>query len=163
MSSPAPLTPLPTEGRLAGIDFGTVRIGVAVTDRRQTLASPLDNYTRRDPASDLKYFQQMAEQERLVAWVVGLPVHGDGNESNLSIAARKFGESLAQATSLPVVYYDERFTSVEAEQWLGTAKLTSKQRKQRRDMLAAQIMLSAFLESRAKGADKPQPLDDRDR
>jgi putative holliday junction resolvase len=151
---------LPHEGRLAGIDFGTVRIGVAVTDRRQTLASPLDNYTRRDAAADLKYFEQLAAQEQIVGWVVGLPVHSDGRESKLSQAARKFGDVLAAATGQPVAFFDERFTSVEADQFLGAAKLSAKQRKERRDMLAAQIMLSAYLESRAAGHQPPQALDD---
>jgi putative holliday junction resolvase len=137
----------PAAGRLAGIDYGTVRIGVAVTDPEQRIASPLDNYTRRGEQADAAYFRQLATEERLVGFVVGLPVHLDGRESQKSIEARKFGEWLERITQVPVTFFDERFTSVEAEQLLGAAEFTKKQRKARLDKLAAQILLTAYLEA----------------
>lgn len=146
-------------GRLAGIDYGSVRIGIAVTDARQTLASPYENYARRGPNADARFFQSLVTDEKIVGFVVGLPVHLDGNESQKSQEARRFGEWLAATTGVSVVYFDERFTTAEADQFLGTAKLTKKQRQARRDKLAAQIMLSAYLESSSRG--RPQPLDDR--
>jgi putative Holliday junction resolvase len=145
-------------GRLAGIDYGTVRIGVGVTDARRTLASPYEIYRRRDLAADALYFQNLAATERIAAFVVGLPVHLDGRESQKSREARQFGQWLAETTGLPVVYFDERFTTAEADQFLGAAKLTKKQRAARRDKLAAQILLSAYLESTGTG--EPGPLDD---
>lgn len=151
-------------GRLAGIDYGTVRIGVAVTDARRTLASPCDNYTRRGADADAKYFRSFAQQERIVGFVVGLPVHLDGRESQKSHEAKQFGDWLTATTGLPVAYFDERFTTAEADQFLGAAKLTKKQRTARRDKLAAQIMLTAYLESSSRESSspgEPQPLDDR--
>ena len=62
-------------GRLAGIDYGTVRIGIAVTDPEQRLASPLANYTRRGEAADAAYFKRLVADERIVRFVVGLPIH----------------------------------------------------------------------------------------
>ncbi len=147
-------------GRLAGIDYGTVRIGIAVSDARQTLASPFENYTRRSLQADAEYFRRLAHDEQVVEFVVGLPVHLSGRESQKSIEARAFGQWLAAQTGLPVAYFDERFTSSEAEQFLGAAELTKKQRKARLDKLAAQIMLTAYLESRARGSDEPRALDD---
>lgn len=138
---------LPREGRLAGIDYGTVRVGISISDPRQSLSSPLENYTRRDKTADAARFRRLAEEERIVGWVVGLPVYASGDESAKSREARAYGEWLAEVTGLPVAYYDERYTSYEAEQWLGMAKMTSKQRKARRDMLAAQILLANYLES----------------
>lgn len=152
-----------SSGRLAGIDFGTVRIGIAVTDARRTLASPCENYTRRGPEADAQYFRSFATEERIVGFVVGLPVHLDGRESQKSQEAKRFGEWLAATTGLPVVYFDERFTTAEADQFLGAAKLTKKQRQARRDKLAAQIMLAAYLESSGQESSstaEPQPLDD---
>jgi putative Holliday junction resolvase len=146
-------------GRLAGIDFGTVRIGVALTDSRRTLASPYENYRRGDARADAAYFKRLVAEERPVGFVVGLPVHLSGEESQKSIQAREFGAWLSQTTGLPVEYFDERFTSSEAEQFLGAAKLTKKQRKARLDMLAAQIMLTAYLESSTRGRSEPGPLD----
>ena len=83
--------------------------------------------------------------------MVGLPVHLDGRESQKSAEARAFGDWLNVVTNVPVEFFDERFTTVEAEHLLGAADLTSKQRKSRRDQLAAQIMLTAYLESRRSG------------
>ena len=148
---PAPPDSFPCTGRLAGIDYGTVRIGVAVTDPEQRFASPLTNYTRRDQAADAAWLVQLATEERLVAFVVGLPVHTDGNESQKSIEARQFGKWLVELTSLPVRYFDERYTSTQAEALLQEAGFTSKRRKERLDKLAAQLMLTAYLESSRVG------------
>jgi putative Holliday junction resolvase len=147
-------------GRLAGIDYGSVRIGIAVTDRRQTLASPFENYTRRGPVLDAEYFQRLAREEEIVQFVVGLPIHLDGRESQKSIEAREFGEWLKKSTGVPVDYFDERFTSVQAQQLLLGAALSKKRRKARLDMLAAQILLTAYLESRSRGTEPPRGLDD---
>ena len=133
--------------RIAGIDFGTVRIGVAVADTETRIASPVDNYTRRGEALDATYFQRLAKEERLARFVVGLPVHLDGRESQKSAQAREFGQWLGSITGLPVDFFDERFTSSEAEQALLSAGFTKKQRRERLDKLAAQIMLTAYLEA----------------
>jgi putative Holliday junction resolvase len=138
---------LPRFGRLAGIDFGTVRIGVAITDPDQRLASPLENYTRRHAPADAIWFKQLVEQERIAGFVVGLPVHTSGEESQKSVQARAFGKWLGELTGLPVRYFDERYTSVHAEQLLLEAEFTKKRRKERLDKLAAQILLAAYLES----------------
>ena len=136
-------------GRIAGIDFGTVRIGIALSDVNQSIASPYENYTRRSEPLDRERFRQLASEEQIVRFVVGLPVHLDGHESAKSIEARTFGQWLAEATQVEVVYFDERFTTYEAEQFLAGARLTKKQRKARLDKLAAQVMLTAYLESAA--------------
>jgi putative Holliday junction resolvase len=145
--------------RIAGIDYGTVRIGVAIADTETRIASPLDNYTRRSEAADAEYFKRLANDEHLSKFVVGLPVHLDGRESQKSQEARKFGEWLQSITNLPVEFFDERFTSAEAEQHLTNVGLTKNQRKARLDKLAAQIMLTAYLEPGARSASEPQALD----
>ncbi|MFZ1935656.1 MAG: Holliday junction resolvase RuvX [Thermoguttaceae bacterium] len=139
-------------GRVAGIDYGTVRIGIAVSNPERTIASPLENYTRRSVERDAERFRRLVADERIVLFVVGLPIHLDGGESEKSVEARQFGQWLAETTGVPVEFFDERFTSHEAEQFLLTADMTRKRRKRRMDMLAAQIMLSAYLEVR--GAEK---------
>ena len=137
--------------RIAGIDFGTVRIGVALADTEVGIAGPFENYNRRNAALDAEYFTTLAREERIGRFVVGLPVHLDGRESQKSVDARAFGKWLGKLTGVEIEYFDERFTSAEAEQVLGAAKLTKKQRRARLDQLAAQIMLAAYLESGAKG------------
>jgi putative Holliday junction resolvase len=145
--------------RIAGIDFGAVRIGIAISDPEGIIASPVENYTRRGPDQDAQRFRRLAAEERIALFVVGLPLHLDGRESGKSIEARQFGKWLGEVTGVPVEFFDERFTSHEAEQCLLDAELTKKRRKKRIDMLAAQIMLSAYLESRDKGQQPPQSLD----
>jgi putative Holliday junction resolvase len=155
-ANPSPKPP----GRIAGVDYGAVRIGVAISDPERRLASPLENYARRTPELDARRFKQLAGEEEIVLWVVGLPVHLDGRESQKSREARQFGQWLGDATGVPVAFFDERFTSHEAEELLLAAELTKKRRKKRLDMLAAQIMLSAYLESESKGDEPPLGLDD---
>lgn len=137
----------PSTGRIAGVDFGHVRIGIAITDPDQSIASPLDNYTRRGVAADAAYFRRLADEECVAGFVVGLPLHMSGDESQKSAEARRFGDWLAEQTGCPVVFHDERFSTVAAESLMGQAALTRKQRTKRRDMLAAQIILTSFLES----------------
>ena len=159
MSEPAS-QPLPTSGRLAAIDYGTVRLGVAVTDPEQRLASPLENYTRRGLAQDARWLSQLARDERLAGIVIGLPVHTTGNESQKSAEARQFGAWVREVTGLPVCFFDERYTTAHAEDLLLAAEFTKKRRKERLDKLAAQILLTAYLESTTRGQSEPTRLDD---
>ncbi|PQO28184.1 Holliday junction resolvase RuvX [Blastopirellula marina] len=141
------LPSIPEKGRIAAIDYGTVRIGVAITDPDRILCSPLENYNRRSLSKDAQYFRELAELERVVLFVVGLPVHLSGDESQKSHEARQFGKWLFETTSVPVTFYDERFTTSMAKDLLQEAGLTKKRRKARLDMLSAQILLTAFLEN----------------
>ncbi len=150
----------PVRGRIAGIDYGTVRLGIAVSNPDRTIASPLESYTRQGRDQDARRMQRLVKDEQLTLFVVGLPVHLDGRESQKSGEARQFGQWLSGVTGVAVEYFDERFTSAEAEQFLTAAKMTNKRRKQRIDMVAAQIMLTAFLESGGRGQENPGGLDD---
>jgi putative Holliday junction resolvase len=141
--------------RIAGIDYGTVRVGIAMADTEVGIASPYENYTRRSPQLDGEYFAQLAKEERIGRFVVGLPVHLHGGESQKSTEARAFGKWLGDVTDTLVEFFDERFTSSEADEVLGAAKLTKKQRQARRDQLAAQIMLAGYLEAGCRGQSDP--------
>ena len=145
--------------RIAGIDYGTVRIGIALADTDIGIASPHANYTRRTADLDAVYFANLAHDEQIGRFVVGLPVHLHGGESQKSTEARHFGTWLAEVTGVHVEFFDERFTTAEADEVLGAARLTKKQRQARRDQLAAQIMLSAYLESGGRGQQTPQSID----
>ena len=149
----------PPRVRIAGIDYGTVRIGIATADLSVGIAGPYETYNRRSERLDAEYFSTFAKQERIDRFVVGLPVHLSGGESQKSAEARAFGEWLHTLTGVPVEYFDERYTSAEAEEMLLGAGLTKKRRKEKLDQLAAQIMLTAYLEAGAKGQDEPESLD----
>ncbi len=148
-------------GRVAGVDYGTVRIGIAISDPQRTIASPLESYTRRGAQPDAQRFRRLAAEREIGLWVVGLPVHLDGRESRKSVEARQFAAWLGRETGVPVELFDERFTTRAAEELLLAADLSRKRRKRRVDMLAAQIMLTAYLESAGKDRGPPGALDDR--
>lgn len=140
---------VPREGRLLGLDYGTRRLGVAISTPEQNLASPLENYTRSSLGADAAFLRKLVEEYRVVGLVVGLPVHMSGDEGEKAREAREFGRWAASATGLPVTWWDERYTSLLAEEALMSAGLSRKKRQQRLDKLAAQIMLQAFLDKRS--------------
>jgi putative holliday junction resolvase len=150
------------KGRLLGVDTGTVRVGLAVSDPDRIIASPLATYVRRTRELDAAYFRKLATDEAAVGLVVGLPVHNDGTEGVKAREARAFGAWLAGLTGLPVVFWDERFTTVEAESALWVAGLTHKRRKGRRDRVAAQMLLQSYLDAGCPPERPPGPLDDRE-
>ncbi|GIW83039.1 MAG: putative pre-16S rRNA nuclease [Gemmatales bacterium] len=146
--------------RLLGIDYGDVRIGLAVSDADRVIASPLAQYQRRSAEEDAHYLRQLIETEEIGGIVLGLPIHLSGHEGSKAAQTRKFGSWLEQVTGLPVVYWDERFTTLEAERSLWDAGLTHRRRRQRRDMIAAQIILQSYLDAGAPTDVKLGPLDD---
>ena len=133
--------------RILGVDYGTVRIGLAVSDPDRKIAFPLDTYTRRSKDSDAAYFRALLESEPIGQIVVGLPIHLSGREGQKAAEARTFAKWLGDVTRLPVAFADERFTTVEAESALWQAGLTHKKRKARRDKVAAQMLLQAYLDA----------------
>ena len=149
--------------RLLAIDPGQVRLGLAISDTERRLASPLTTYTRRDPRQDALFFRKIIEDEEVAQIVIGLPVRLDGYEGEQAKAARELGVWLQEATGLPCVFYDERFTTFEAESSLLEAGLTKKKRKARRDRVAAQILLQTYLDAGCPGDSKPTPVDDSTR
>ncbi len=146
--------------RLLGIDFGTVRVGLAISDADHRIASPLTQYRRGSREQDEKFFQRLVEQEEVGSCVLGLPVHLSGIEGEKAKQARGFGTWLGKVTGLDLVYWDERFTSVEAERAMLFAGLTNKKRKDRRDQVAAQILLQSYLDAGCPPASTPGPLED---
>jgi putative Holliday junction resolvase len=139
--------PLPTRGTLLGLDYGTKRIGVAVSTPEQSIATPLENYTRRNDPKDSAFLKRLATEYQAVGLVVGLPVHMSGDEGTKAREARAFGEWAGRVCGLPVVFWDERYSSAMAELYLQQAEISRKKQKQRLDKVAAQVMLQAYLVS----------------
>ncbi len=133
--------------RLLGIDFGSVRIGLAVSDSERRIASPLEQYRRAGRDRDLQFFRQLVVREEIGACVIGLPIHLSGREGDKAKEARSFAAWLHETTGLATAFWDERFTTVEAEHALLAAGLTNKKRKARRDQVAAQILLQSYLDA----------------
>ena len=143
----------------SGVDYGSVRVGLAVCDRDRIIASPLEIRERQGTDKDSAYFKGVVVREQVVGLVVGLPLHTSGREGTKAIESRAYGTWLTGVTGLPVVYADERFTTAFAEAALWAAGLTHKKRKQRRDAVAAQMMLQAFIEAGCPPEIEVKPLD----
>jgi putative Holliday junction resolvase len=147
-------------GRILGVDYGSVRIGLAVSDSDRRIASPLTTYQRRGQEADVTYFKNLIEREEITQIVVGLPIHLSGQEGEKAKESRKFGQWLGKATSLPIVFWDERFTTVEAEGHLLSAGLTRKRRRERIDRVAAQILLQSYIDAGCPKEIPSRPLDE---
>jgi putative Holliday junction resolvase len=145
--------------KLLGVDYGTVRVGLAVTDTERRFAFPLTTYPRRTRNEDAAYFRELVEREEIGGLVVGLPVHTDGREGQKAIEARAFGQWLAETTGLAATFFDERFTTAQAESALWSAGLTHRQRKERRDRVAAQILLQTYLDAGCPADEGTGPLE----
>ena len=148
-------------GRILAIDFGTRRVGAAISDPRGAIASPLETYERRTSALDFAHYRRLVEAEGIERIVVGLPLHTSGGEGTSAELARAFGAWLATATDRPVTFFDERYTSVEADVLLGSTGLAKKDRKAKRDMIAALVLLQSYLDAGAPIVESAaRPLDD---
>jgi putative Holliday junction resolvase len=150
--------PIPA-GRVAGVDYGRRRIGVAICDAERIICSPLCvRHTTGDAAADAAFFRDLAAAERIVGFVVGLPVHADGTDSAMSVEVERFGAWLGRTTGLPVAFHDERYSSREAAGMLAGVGLTRGRKKARADAVAAQVVLQSWLESQARG-ERPGALE----
>lgn len=138
--------------RMLGLDFGTRRVGAAISDPRGKVATPLEVYERRDRESDARHYRQLVSEHEVERIVVGLPLSTGGEEGTSAALVREWGAWLAATTGLPVAYHDERYTSLEAEDILRTADIRHPKRRAKRDMIAAQVMLQSFLD-----AGEPEP------
>jgi putative Holliday junction resolvase len=136
--------------RALGIDPGTKRIGLAVSDLSGTIASPLHVLHRsKSRQHDLQEIARIAREEEAEVIVMGLPLNMDGSESKSSKAAVHEARKLATLVDVPVELHDERLTTVTAERSMMDAGLNAIERRQRVDKVAAAIMLQSWLDSRA--------------
>jgi putative Holliday junction resolvase len=148
-----------TRPKLLGVDYGTARVGLAVTDPDRKFSFPLATYHRRKRDEDAAFFRDLVVREEVGGLVIGLPLHTDGREGQKAAEARAFGAWLGEITGLPAAFFDERFTTAQAESALWSAGLTHAKRKERRDRVAAQILLQAYLEAGSPTDEGAGPLD----
>lgn len=138
---------IPSSGRLLGIDFGTKRVGVAVSDVEQRYAAAVAVVQRSSVKGDTNAIVHLVEENLAVGLVVGLPVHMSGDEGQKAKQAREFGTWAGRVTNLPVTYWDERHSSTIAEGHLISGGVSEKKRKKSLDAIAAQIMLQSYLDA----------------
>ncbi len=136
-------------GRWLGIDFGTRRIGVAICDRDERIASPLRTLdSSGSDSGDARRLLDIAASEETVGIVVGLPLNMDGSDSAQTQRTRQFTQALAAQADIAVELWDERLSSFQADEVLETAGVKRDRRKHLRDTLAARVILQSFLDAR---------------
>jgi len=137
--------------RYLGIDYGTKRIGLAISSPIGTVHSR-PRLDRQNLEFDLRALAELAREEQVVALVIGLPHHMDGTRSEMEQKAREFAAKLAELTGLPLFGTDERLTSMEADRILkAQGKRDPRARKARVDSAAACILLQDFLNADESG------------
>ncbi len=136
--------------RAAGIDLGTVRVGLAVSDELGLLAHPRPHLDGRNSGRLVEALVRIAEDEGIDAFVVGLPRTLSNREGLPARRARQFARALAKATGRTVELLDERLTTVEARARLREQGLSDREARQRIDSAAAAVLLQSWLDARGK-------------
>jgi putative Holliday junction resolvase len=144
--------------RALGIDLGSKRIGIAVSDLSATIASPLTTVLRsKSKRHDHDAIAALVREEEVDVVVVGLPLSLDGTEGPAARAAIAESKRLASVVGVPVELYDERFTTVTAQRGLMEAGLDTRHQRKVIDKAAAAVMLQSWLDQRRSTWAPTQP------
>jgi len=137
---------LPPVSALAGLDYGEKTIGVAVSDRMRSVGTPLETIRRTRFSADAARLLEIAAAREIGGFVIGLPLNMDGSEGPRCQSTRAFARNLERLTPLPVVFWDERLSTVAAERALLEADASRKRRGQVIDHVAAGVILQGALD-----------------
>ena len=136
--------------RIVCLDYGTKRIGVAVSDELGLTAQPWTVLNRRSHAQDMEAISEVLRLTGASCVVVGLPRNMNGSYGDAAEKVRKFAQAIERATGVTTVLYDERMSTAIAERMLIGADVSRKRRRRSIDMLAAQVILQDYLDLRGK-------------
>ena len=131
-------------GRIVGLDYGTARVGIALSDKSHLIASA---YSVAPADAIWEALDRLLAEEEIDSFVVGHPISLSGEEGVLANAARTFSEQVAERTGCEAVLYDERFTTKIADDALIAGGVTRRRRREIRDKTAAAVMLQGYLDS----------------
>jgi putative Holliday junction resolvase len=134
--------------RILALDHGTVRIGVAVSDELQMLASPLEYLPAEPFAKLVERLRQLIREKEVELILVGLPRNMDGTYGPAALKVQEFVAALRSALTVPIQTWDERLTSVQAHRYLAEGGVRARDRRHKVDQMAAAILLQSYLDSR---------------
>ena len=132
--------------RYLGVDYGRRRIGLALSDEGEILASPLPIYEQKRPGGVLPFITSLAEKHEVGGIVLGLPKNMDGSLGPMAQEVLRFAAELRKLAACPIIMIDERETSAQAEQILITADRSRKSRRKVQDSVAAVLILQRYLD-----------------
>ncbi len=136
-------------GRILAIDYGSRRLGLAVSDPLGITAQGLDTLERKNRRSDFARLERVIREQQVSEIVLGNPLRMSGEEGRQSQRVAEFAEELRRRFELPVHLWDERLTSVEANRLLREMELSLEKRTQAVDRMAATLILQSFLQARS--------------
>lgn len=134
--------------RVMALDVGDKTIGVAVSDELLLTAQARPTLHRKNLKSDLAALLRIVAENDVQQVVVGQPLHMDGKPSAQSAKVERFAEEFRKVVNLPIIFWDERLTSFEAEQHLEQMGMNWRRRRRHVDKIAAMIILQSYLDSR---------------
>jgi putative holliday junction resolvase len=137
---------LPAGARLMGLDLGTKTLGLALSDVTRTIATGLTTLARTKFSTDTRHLLELAARHDVGGFVIGLPINLDGSSGPRAQATRAFARNLSKLTPLPILYWDERLSTAEAERTLLEADLSRRRRAQVVDKVAATLILQSALD-----------------
>lgn len=140
---------LPRSGRLLSVDWGEKRIGLAISDETQLIATPLDTLTRRaGKRFPMPAFLEHVTAQRPTGILVGLPLESSGAEGLVAGEARELAAAIGARTDLPVDLWDERMSTARALAAIREQGGSTRGRREDVDALAAAVLLQHYLDSR---------------
>ena len=156
LPSPTPISPV---GRILALDVGKKRIGIAVSDELGFTAQGLETLHRSRIREDLARLARLAREKNVATILIGKPLHMSGSVSRQSVYTEEFAERLREWTGLPIVFWDERLTTVEAERVLREGGATLEESKRAVDRMSAVLLLESYLENQRIRAESDQGPD----
>lgn len=135
--------------KIVALDIGTVRIGVATSDIMEIIASAYEVYRRKSMSADVSHIAELVKTLGAGEVVIGLPLKMDGSEGQSVEMAKTFGAELEKQISVPIVYVDERLSTVSAERILIESGVRREKRKDKIDTIAATIILQTYLDKKS--------------
>lgn len=135
--------------KILALDIGTVRIGIATSDIMEIIASAYEVYRRKNTDADVKYVAELVQKLGAGEVVIGLPLKLDGTEGQSVEMAKAFGDALSKLVEVPIVYQDERLSTVSAQRILIESGMRREKRKDKVDSVAATIILQTYLDKKS--------------
>ncbi len=138
---------IPRDARLLGLDVGETTIGLALSDVRRSIATPLSTIERSKFSKDMEKLKTIVETHKIAGMVIGYPINMDGSNGPRTQSTRTFVSNLGKNFSLPMLLWDERLSTMAVERMMIDADMSRKRRAELVDKLAASYMLQGYLDN----------------
>ncbi|MEK6747328.1 MAG: Holliday junction resolvase RuvX [Pseudomonadota bacterium] len=138
---------LPKEGRILGLDVGQTTIGMALSDVRRSIASPLSTIERGKFSKDVEKLSLVISTHKICALVIGYPINMDGSKGARAQSTITFVSNISKKIFLPMLLWDERFSTMAVEKMMIEADMSRQRRAELVDKLAASYMLQGYLDN----------------